>query len=246
MSTTPRAAGTVYYPEEDGKVSESTKHYKQGADLFAALRTFFAPRFDVFVGGNLFVYYREGEPKKCFSPDIMVAFGVRPRPDEERGSYRMWEEGVAPAVVIELTSTSTRQDDTIRKPRLYATLGVREYYLFDPLGEFLLPRLQGNYLNDQGGYEHRAGDDLASPALGLRLVVRDGWLRLLNPTTGALLPTLAEAEAALLATEAAREQERAARLAAEVAHAQEHAARLDAEAEIARLRAELARQQEAQ
>jgi len=225
MTTTPHAAGAIYYPEEDGKVSESTKHYKQGADLFTALRAFFASRPDVFVGGNLFVYYQEGQPKKNFSPDVMVAFGVRPRPDEERGSYRIWEEGVSPAVIIELTSTSTRQQDTIRKPHLYATLGVREYYLFDPLGEFLIPRLQGNYLNDQGRYEHRAGDDLLSAALGLRLVVRDGWLRLLNPVTGALLPTLAEAEAAL-------DQERAARLAAE--------------GEIARLRAELARRQESE
>ncbi len=66
------------------------------------------------------------------------------------------------------------------------------------------------------------GNELPSPALGLRLVMRDGWLRLLDAATGAPLPTLEEAEAA-------REQE--------------HAARLAAEAEVARLRAELARRQ---
>ena len=208
--------GKIVYPEEDGKVSESAKHYKQAMQLILALDAFFAPRADVFVGGNLFVYYREGQPKKCFSPDVMVAVGVPARPLEERGSFRMWEEGVPPTVIMELTSSSTRQDDTLRKPSLYATLGVREYYLFDPLGEFLTPRLQGYHLDAAQQYAAVPGDELDSPTLGLRLVVRDGWLRLLDPATGLLLPTLEESEAG----------------------------RLAAEAEIARLRAELARRPE--
>jgi Uma2 family endonuclease len=234
MATTQRAVAPVYYPEEDGKVSESDKHFTQGIFLVVALRLYFAARRDAFVGGNLFVYYREGEPKKCFSPDVMVAFGVRPRPIEERGSFRMWEEGVPPAVIIELTSGTTRKQDVERKPTLYRALGVREYYLFDPLGEFLTPRLQGFYLNPQGAYEHRAGDALDSPALGLRLVLHEGWLRLWNPATGAFLPTPSESEAARLIAEADR-------LTAEAALDQERAARLAAEAEVARLRAELAR-----
>ncbi|HMA33749.1 MAG TPA: Uma2 family endonuclease [Chloroflexia bacterium] len=216
MATPHHPPGQIYYSEEDGNVSESTKHYMQGTHLFEALHAFFAARPDVFVGGNLFVYYREGAPKECFSPDVMVALGLRPRPVEERGSYRTWEEGVPPTVIIELTSISTQRDDTVRKPHLYATLGVREYYLFDPLGEFLVPRLQGYHLDAQGQYERAPGNELDSPALGLRLVVRDGWLRLLDPTTGALLPTREEQQAALAA----------------------------AEAEIARLRAELMRRQE--
>jgi Uma2 family endonuclease len=146
----------------------------------------------VFVGGNLFVYYRQGEPGKCVSPDVLVAKGVRSRPIEERGSYKVWEEGVMPQVVIELTSESTRQVDTIRKPRQYAALGVHEYFLFDPLGEFLAPRLQGYRLNEQGRYERLPGEELDSSELGLRLVVREGWLRLLNPTTNTLLATNTE------------------------------------------------------
>jgi Uma2 family endonuclease len=211
-------------------VSESTKHYMQGVYLFDSLHAFFADRSDVFVGGNLFVYYHEGQPKECFSPDVMVALGVRPRPVEERGSYRLWEEGVPPTVIIELTSLSTRRDDTVRKVSLYAALGVREYYLFDPLGEFLTPRLQGYHLNGQGQCDRLPGEELDSAALGLRLLVRDGWLRLYNPAAGRLLATLEEAEAAQIASEAGREQERAARLAAE--------------AEVARLRAELAQRQD--
>jgi hypothetical protein len=144
---------------------------------------------------------------------VLVAFGARALPEGTRQSYLLWEEGVPPAVVVELTSASTRREDTVQKPREYAALGVREYYLFDPRGEFLTPRLQGYHLAANHRYVRLAGDELDSPALRLRLVVREGWLRLLDPAAGALLPTLEEAEAA----------------------------RVAAEAEIARLRAELAR-----
>jgi Uma2 family endonuclease len=189
MVTTHRQPGEIYYPEEDGKVSESAKHLEQMLQLIAALQSWFAHRADVFVGGNLFVYYRQGEPGKCVSPDVLVAKGVRSRPIEERGSYKVWEEGVMPQVVIELTSESTRQVDTIRKPRPYTALGVHEYFLFDPLGEFLTPRLQGYRLNAQGRYDRLPGEELDSAELGLRLVVREGWLRLLNPATNTLLAT---------------------------------------------------------
>ncbi len=229
MVSTQRPAAAVVYPEEDGKVSESDKHYTQAMDLIQVLRGFFKPDPRVFVGGNLFVYYREGDPKQCFSPDVMVVPGVRPRPSAERGSYRVWEEGALPAVIIELTSGSTRREDTIRKPDLYAALGVPEYYLFDPLGEFLRPRLQGYHLNSAGRYERLAGDEFDSPALGLRLVVRDEWLRLWNPATDTLLPTTGEWQATVTSQQTVINDQQAA---------------LDvAQAEIARLRAELAQQQ---
>jgi len=223
MVSTPRPAAAVIYPEEDGKVSESDKHYKQAMRLISELETFFADDPRVFVGGNLFVYYREGDPKQCFSPDVMVVPGVRLRPSAERGSYRVWEEGALPAVILELTSGSTRREDTIRKPDLYAGLGVPEYYLFDPLGEFLRPRLQGYHLNAAGRYERLTGDEFESPALGLRLVVREDWLRLWNPATGALLPTTREWQATVTAMEIERAADKA---------------------EIARLRAELVQQQD--
>ena len=205
--------GSVIYPDEDDQVPESNKHVEQLALLLTVLQAYFRERPDVFVGGNSFLYYQEGDPARRLSPDIYVAFGVRPRPIEKRGSYRLWEEGVVPAVVVELTSGSTRRVDTVQKVRQYAALGVQEYYLFDPLGEYLRPPLQGYRLNEQGQYDRLPGEELTSPALGLRLVVRDGWLRLLDPATGRLLPTLDEVAV-----------ERAA-----------------AEAEITRLRAELAR-----
>ncbi len=226
MVSTQRRADEVIYPEEDGKVSESDKHYTQAMDLITGLRVFFKTDPTVFVGGNLFVYYREGDPKQCFSPDVMVVPGVRPRPSAERASFRVWEEGALPRVIIELTSGSTRREDILRKPELYAGLGVPEYYLFDPLGEFLRPRLQGYHLTSTGRYERLLGDEFDSPALGLRLVVHDDWLRLLNLATGTLLPTVEEWQAAFTGSEAARLADQAARIATEAALATSEAVRI--------------------
>lgn len=221
MATPHPPPGTIIYPEEDGSVTESDVHFYQGAALVLALKLFFAAQPDVFVAGNIAVYYQEGNPRKYFGPDVLVARGVRP--GVQRPSYLLWQEGVPPTVIIELTSASTRQEDVLRKPRHYAALGVQEYYLFDPLGEFLTPRLQGYHLNPAGQYERLIGEEFDSPALGLRLLVRDGVLRLFNPATGTLLPTQEEQQEALTEKDQALSE---------------------AEAEIARLRAEVARLRE--
>ena len=42
MATTRQPASAIYYPEEDDQVSESNKHYIQGAELVNTLRVFFA------------------------------------------------------------------------------------------------------------------------------------------------------------------------------------------------------------
>jgi hypothetical protein len=100
-------------------------------------------------------------------------------------------------------------------------LGIRGYFLYDPLGEYLRPSLQG-YRLQEGEYQRippEREERLTSQALGLELRVEDGRLRLVNPVTGGRLLTPAEALAA-------RHTEAAARLAAEV--------------ELERLRVELA------
>ena len=85
--------------------------------------------------------------------------------------------GVPKASVSRLTD-STRREDQDRKKRVYASLGVGEYFLCDPTGDYLRPRLQG-YVLRQGHYERlpmaRLGQGepyLHSEAVGLRVVVR--------------------------------------------------------------------------
>jgi Uma2 family endonuclease len=201
--------------------------------LREVLRDHFRDAPQVYVAGNMLLYYEEGNPAACVAPDVFVVQGVA---KGERRTYRLWEEGQPPTVVFEITSRGTRLEDLGTKRALYAMLGVREYFLYDPLGEYLQPPLQG-YRLLEGEYQRMlpGGEgELASQELGLELRVEEGRLRLVNPTTGARLLTPAEAQAAWRAEATARQAEATARQA-------EADARRAAEAEVERLRAELAR-----
>jgi Uma2 family endonuclease len=54
-----------------------------------------------------------------------------------RDSYRIWEEGETPAVILEMTSQATQEQDQSFKKTLYQQLEVEEYWLFDPKGEWI-------------------------------------------------------------------------------------------------------------
>jgi Uma2 family endonuclease len=235
MDATSTTHKPIYYPETDGKpMAETDVHIDMLIYLREALRDHFRDAPQVYVAGNMLLYYEEGDPVACVAPDVFVVQGV---PKGERRTYRLWEEGQAPTVVFEITSRGTRLEDLGTKRALYAMLRVREYFLYDPLGEYLQPPLQG-YRLQEGEYQRMSPGsegELASQELGLELRLEEGRLRLVNPATGARLLTPAEAQAAWRAEATARQAEAIARQA-------EAAARRAAEAEVERLRAELARQ----
>lgn len=166
----------------------------------------------------MFVYYEEGDPQRRVAPDTFVAFGV---PNSERRSWFTWKEGKGPDVVFEFTSKGTQEEDRWRKKGLYEWLGVKEYFLFDPLDEYLSPRWQGFRLID-GAYTPilLVNGQLRSEVLGLTLGSEGNMLTLAETKTGERLlppPELLNAY-----------------------HAEADARRA-AEAEVARLRAELER-----
>ncbi|HEX9438346.1 MAG TPA: Uma2 family endonuclease [Roseiflexaceae bacterium] len=237
----PHRARRVQYPESDGKpLGETDQHRDLMTDLIFALKLFLA-NVRAYVAGNLFIYFEEGNPKAVVAPDVFVVLGVQQR---QRRIYCSWrEQNRLPDVVIELTSKKTRKADEVSKPALYARLGVREYFLFDPYGEYLDPRLQG-YRLVNGAYQPMQGYPLNSSVLGLELREEENAVRLYNPLTGERLPTAAEAELARRAAEAGRkaaeerlEAEAIARLEAETRAAEQAARAAAAEAELARLRA---------
>ena len=62
--------------------------------------------------------------------------------NRHRRTFKVWEECKCPDLVIEVTSRKTRTEDTEQKLELYRdVLKVREYFLFDPLEEYLEPSL---------------------------------------------------------------------------------------------------------
>jgi Uma2 family endonuclease len=222
----------ICYPESDGKpMAESDTHRKQMVYLIEALDDYFRDDPQVYVAGNLFLYYEEGDPHQVVAPDVFVVKGV---PKGDRRTYKLWEEeNKGPQVVFEVTSQSTRKEDLGPKKGTYEMLGVREYFLFDPLGEYLEPPLVRYWL-EEGGYRREAGEQLVSEVLGLELQVEGERLWLYDLETGEKLLSPLEAQAA-------RRAEAAARQEAEARAEREAAARREAEEELARLRAELAR-----
>lgn len=188
MSTV-TAGKTVHYPETDGKpMAETDLHRDNLVWVLYPLQWYFRDREDVYVSGNLFVYYEEGNPKKCVAPDVFVVFGV---PKRRRRVYLVWEEGKGLDVVFEFTSRKTRNEDFGRKMDIYrGILGVRELFVFDPLREYLVPPLVGYYrVGDKWVREEPKEDRLVSEALGLEVVMVGEMLRLFDPKTGQFLPT---------------------------------------------------------
>jgi len=228
----------IEYPESDGApMAETDIHRDLMAELIAELDTFFQSDPEVYVSGNLFLYYVENNPKKRVAPDVFVVRGVSKR---KRRIYCLWEEGQAPDVVFEISSRGTWGEDLQRKWKLYAQLGVKEYFLFDPEYDYLIEALVGYRLENGEYTQLEVNDDrLYSETLGLELVNTGKTLRLFNPQTGSFLPTRSEEAAARRQAEEARQQAEEARQQAEEARRLETEARQRAEAELQRLREKL-------
>ena len=198
----------IDYPSSDGKpMTESEAQFLPLTYAALALREHFEQRDDVYVGANMFLYYEENNPRAVIAPDVFVVIGT---PKRLRDSYLLWNEPKVPDFVLEITSRSTRREDQGRKKRVYASLGIGEYFLFDPTGDYLRPRLQGFVLR-QGRYERlpavrlaRGEPSLRSDAVGLNLLVRGETLRLFDPERGRDLFSYSELAAAHAREENAR------------------------------------------
>ena len=224
------APPAVEYPCSDGQpMAETEFQLIPLINAISALRSHFAGREDVYVIGNMFLYYQEGNPRAVVAPDLFVVVGT---PKHKRHTYKLWEEPKAPDFVLEVTSRSTRKVDQGRKREVYASLDVGEYWQFDPTGDYLAPRLQGLQLH-RGDYRPLpsvatvdGGLLLHSPILGLDVRLEAGEeLRFHDPATGQ----------DLLSYEETRTQMREARTQMREAQAQMREERAAHQATMARL-----------
>lgn len=219
------------YPDSDGELmAETGFHAAAMAELFQSLYTRYASRTDAYIAMNMFLYYEQGNPRACRAPDVMACIGVAG--NHLRRSFRIWEERAPPTVVFEVTSSKTRREDEVEKPAIYARIGVAEYYLFDPEGEYLHPRLQGYRLRGDR-YETMAtepGEELRflSRELGLIIEPEGVLLRLTDARSGQQLPWMTEWPA------------RATEAEATAAQAQKHAHRAEQQAKRVERRLEQA------
>jgi Uma2 family endonuclease len=223
---------TIKYPASDGKpIAETEVHVLAIVQLLSALRHFFRKQ-NIYVIGNIFLYYRQGNPKAHKAPDVMVVKNVG---KHERRSFKVWEEKAMPCVIFEITSKETASEDTVSKATLYASLGVHEYFLFDPLDEYLDQQLIGYRLVDGEYVRITPNEDGEIFSTELQAVLRpEGkFLRVVDPQTALPVPSLDEA-IEMAEQEAQRAEQEAQR-------AEQEAQRADAkEAENIRLREEIA------
>ncbi len=199
MATVPKQQRTreVDYPTTDGKpMGETEIHIDELIDAIQVLKDRFAGEPNVYVNGNMLLYFEEGNPRKHVAPDVMVALNVPKEPKREY--YLVWKEGKAPDFIVEITSKSTRRVDEVKKFAFYRDiLRVSEYFLFDPRAEYLDPPLQGFRLigGEYVRIEPVAGR-LPSEVVGLHLAREGQHLRLFDPRMGQRLMTRLEAREA--------------------------------------------------
>ena len=251
-------AEDALYPCSDGR--PMAENMWQAQAILSAASDLKVARSDALVASDILMYLEEGNSKNRIAPDVLVAFGLG---THNRLTYLLWKEGKPPDWVLEVASPGTVSNDLDRKRRIYAAMGVPEYWLFDPMGG-LFPRgqarLQGLKLVD-GEYralEARSEDGLwniRSEALGLELRVDGKLIRFRDPATGKEVrhhdesEAAAVREAALARAEAVRRKDaeacakrEAARAEREAARAEREAAdRLAAQMRVAELEAELQR-----
>ena len=206
------------YPDEDGRpMGDTDFHSAALVWLRQSLEDFFADFVDVYVATNLIFYYKLGDPSAHRDPDVLVAHGVG---KHFRHVYRIWEERVLPCTLFEIASRKTWREDVGEKPRLYAHLRIKEYFIFDPEARYVKPALQG-FRTRSGisvAMKPAADGSLKSKELGLRMIPEGRMLRLFDDKTGE--PVLTREE------QADHARSRADALAAEVAALQAEVRRL--------------------
>lgn len=184
------------YPSEDGKpMAVSDYHRRLLIWTLLALEAHFVNNPKVYISGDILMYYREGDPRKCISPDVLICFGINPKP---RLTYKTWKEGKAPDFVMEFSSKSTYRKDLGEKMGVYASLEIQDYFLYDAEGLYLPSPLMGFTLMD-GDYEAIPPNDdggIHSSVLGLDFCIRDAEIAIYDPKAKEWVQTRAEQEAA--------------------------------------------------
>jgi Uma2 family endonuclease len=215
---------TIEYPEEDFEpMPEGDKQRRNLSYTTEALRLWFEPQENVYVSGNLFIIYEENKTEKRVAPDTFVVFGMS---REDRVSYKIGAEGgKAPDFVLEITSKGTVTKDRAQNPLIYRALGVKEYFQYDPSGDYLKPmalqgmRLEeGEYVAIPYGMRPAATSpdnvlSLHSEVLGLDLrLYPNKRFRFFDPKSNQILRSYEEAEQDRIQAEAIALQERQEKL----------------------------------
>lgn len=172
---------------------ETDFHREQVDLLIRLLKGWWRDRDDVYISGNLTIYYNQRQLKShdFRGPDFFVVLGTEKK---DRRSWAVWEEeGKYPNLIVEILSEKTAQVDKSLKKQLYQDIfRTPEYFWFDPM----TLELQGFHLVD-GQYEDIEPTDnhrLWSRQLALYLGVYDNKLRFFTSENKLILSAEERAE----------------------------------------------------
>ncbi|PMP74744.1 MAG: hypothetical protein C0183_20770 [Roseiflexus castenholzii] len=220
----------VLHPEEGDQVTHSSLHQRRWHYLREVFERQVANDPTAVVLDDVRIEW-DVPDLKPHSPDLMVIFGVKER--KNWSTFRVAEEGVRPALIVEITSPETRGHDVMTKVDHYEMAGVPLYVIVDGIerrGQ-LGVRLIGYTLTPEG-YRMLAPDDqgrLWLAPVRVWLGVRDGDIICYDEAGNPLGDHLALAQAL-------QEEERARRAA--------EARAVEAESRIRQLEAALRRMQQ--
>ena len=199
----------IEYPSSDGEpLAESDHQYIPLTETVSTLRNHYRGRTDIYVAGDMLMYYVLNDPSTSVVPDVFAVFGALG--NHPRDSWVVSREGGrVPDFVLEVASRSTWRRDRGEKREIYAGMGVTEYWRFDPVGEYFDVPLEAERLVD-GVYRpipiSRDEDGVLrghSEVLRLELcVLADLSLRLYDRLRGEWLLNHQRSEEARLAAEA--------------------------------------------
>ncbi len=216
----------IFYPDTDGKpMAASDRHRRILFRTIEKLEAHYAQQPDVYVSGDILMYYVKGDPHQVISPDVLVSFGLEKK---ERLTYLVWVEGKVPDFVMEFSSKTTYDTDLGPKKDRYASLGIQDYFLYDALDIYLPTPLMGFTLVD-GVYVPISEDEdggLHSDVLNLDFHVDDVGLGLYDPIADVWLQPLAETRAEQEAARAEQAEARAEQAEIEIAQLREQLQRL--------------------
>lgn len=202
----------IIYPSSDGEPLAETYDHLIAITTTLLILLKHLEGQQATVLADQFLYYAQGFPRLRVAPDVMVILGVAPG---GRDNYKTWVEGQVPAVIFEMTSPGTRSQDEVEKKKLYESIGVAEYWQFDPRGEWIVEKLRGYRLVGDLERVYMPIVDNRSNVLQLQLSVDQKIIAFHRLDNGVKLLTNDELNIALEQTEQRFETEMVARQQAE-------------------------------
>ena len=147
----------VLHPQEGDQVTHSDVHQRICVYLYDVFRALVASMQTAIVLHDVRVAW-DVPGLKAHGPDLAVIFGVRER--KNWSTFDVGQEGVRPALIVEVTSPETRSLDLTDKLEEYDLAGVPLYVIVDLVrrkGQ-IMPRLLG-YRQTPGVYAVLPPDD---------------------------------------------------------------------------------------